>query len=135
MALSAARSNLNYVVRKIRRNLVTKYHHSQDLSIIWSSQEFPQFFHRLTTIVVCGLGHSLRSRSVCFPCTAVVLRTKACDSPSCPPQADFGKIPAHNLYPARVNGESLFQLENARNKLIACMHGDSSSIFGETPVI
>ncbi len=33
MALSAAPSNLNYVVRKIRCNLVTKYHHSQDLSI------------------------------------------------------------------------------------------------------
>jgi hypothetical protein len=45
----------------------------------------------------------------------------------------FGKIPAHKLYPARVRCESLFQLENARNKLIACMHGDESSIFGEAP--
>jgi hypothetical protein len=45
----------------------------------------------------------------------------------------FEKIPAHNLYPARVNGESLFQLENTSHKLIACMNGDSSFIFGETP--
>ena len=33
MALSVARSNLNYVVRKIRWNLLTKYHHSQEMSI------------------------------------------------------------------------------------------------------
>jgi hypothetical protein len=45
----------------------------------------------------------------------------------------FEKIPAHKLYPARVKGESLFQLENARNKLNACMQGDSSSIFGGIP--
>ena len=33
----------------------------------------------------------------------------------------FEKIPAHKLCPARVNCESLFQLENARNELNACM--------------
>jgi hypothetical protein len=46
----------------------------------------------------------------------------------------FEKIPAHKRYPARVNCESLLQLENASNELIACIHGGSSAIFGETTV-
>jgi hypothetical protein len=40
-----------------------------------------------------------------------------------PPQADFEKIPAHKLYPARVNCESLFFSWKtlATSSLPACM--------------
>jgi hypothetical protein len=33
----------------------------------------------------------------------------------------------------QIPEEPFFKVENASNELIACMHGDSSSIFGGTP--